>query len=93
MSTVKAWRTTAAHVEYPAVPDRGKCTKLDGWGWPCLHGAAWVLTWTVNTSGLPHAGTGHTDFVCHAHLDPSVSYTTAIQASHVTITRYEESPA
>lgn len=93
MPKVTFWRMVSAIAETTDAPDDGVCQSLDSVGWSCPFPAEWVLTWSVNESGLPGSAARGVDFVCGQHLVSRLR----IRNMHpfltpaVTVTRYEES--
>lgn len=90
MYKVEFWRMTSAETEVIESFERRMCPGDDGESWPCSYYPHLVLTWTVNTSGLPCLGEPRTDFTCYRHLAQRVGRIPFEYAGSVVITPYRE---
>lgn len=91
MPLIRFWRTTAAVSDQITV-EQPKCKSKDGFGWPCLHTAHWVVAWTVNPSGLPGYGEDRMDLVCDTHVAERLRTIPYEYAGSATVTPCKEAP-
>lgn len=90
MYKVEFWRMTSAESEVIESFGRRMCPGDDGEGWPCSYHPHFVLSWTVNASGLPCLGDAHYDYACRRHLAQRIDGIPFEHAGSVVITPYKE---
>lgn len=90
MYKVEFWRMTSAEAAVIKSFDRRMCPGDDGSNWPCSYYPHFVLSWTVDTSGLPCLGDPRYDFACRRHLADRIGLVPFEYAGSVVITPYKE---